>query len=104
MTSPTPTADDNLSSPSPQDSSAVSDLVNKVKEEIIARLAAHENDPPQRASIKPTPGPWPKNHGGPIRILSKDGVLTEYGRKVEQDRLAKLAANYDKAREEKADS
>lgn len=71
---------------------------------MLAQLAAHENEPPQRAKVKPTPGPWPQNHGGPIRILSKDGVLTEYGKKVEQERLAKLAAANENEGEKKADS
>jgi hypothetical protein len=104
MASPVPDADDNPSSSSPQNSSAASNLVSKVRKEIQARLAAHENDPPHREKIKPTPGPWPKNHGGPIRILSKDGVLTEYSKNVEQERLAKLAATNENEGEKKAES
>ena len=104
MASPVPNANDNPLSSSPQAGSAASDLVNQAREEMQARLAAHENDPPRRSKIKPTPGPWPKNHGGPIRILSKDGVLTEYGKKVEQERLAKLAATNENEGEKKAES
>jgi hypothetical protein len=61
-------------------------------EDVLAWAAAHQNDPPHREKIERTPGDGRKNHGGPIRITSKDGVLTEYGEKVERERLAKLAA------------
>jgi hypothetical protein len=62
-------------------------------EDLLAWAAAHKNDPPHREKIERTPGDGRRSHVGPIRITSKDGVLTEYGKKVEQERLAKLTAN-----------
>ena len=46
--------------------------------------------PRHREKIERTLGDGRKNHGGPIRITSKDGVLTEYGKQKKQERLAKL--------------
>jgi hypothetical protein len=60
-------------------------------EDVLAWAAAHKNDPPHREKIERTLGDGRKNHRGPIRITSKDGVLTEYGKKIERERLAKLA-------------
>lgn len=61
-------------------------------EDLLAWAAAHKDDPPHREKIERTPGDGRRNHGGPIRITAKDGGLTEYGKQVEQERLAKLAA------------
>lgn len=57
----------------------------------MAWAAAHRNDPPHREKIERMPGDGRTNHGGPIRIISKNGVLTEDGKKVEQEQLTKLA-------------
>lgn len=88
MASPVP---DNNSSSSPQDSSSTSNPQSKPKKDLLAWSLAHQNDPPHREKIERTPGDGRINHGGPIRITSQDGVLTEYGKKLEQERLAKLA-------------
>ena len=74
-----------------QDSSSTPNSRSKPVEDLLAWAAAHKNDPPHHKKIERTPGDGRRNHGGPIRITSKDGVLTEYGKKVEQERLAKLA-------------
>lgn len=55
----------------------------------MAWAAAHRNDPPHREKIERMPGDGRTNHGGPIRIISKNGVLTDYGKKVEQEQLTK---------------
>jgi hypothetical protein len=89
MASPVP---DNNPSSSQQDSSSTSNPRSKPTQDLLAWSAAHKNDPTHREKIERTPGDGRRNHGGPIRITSKDGVLTEYGKKVEQERLAKLAA------------
>ncbi|KAF2709194.1 hypothetical protein K504DRAFT_467173 [Pleomassaria siparia CBS 279.74] len=107
MVSPTPNNDP---SSSPQDSWSTPNppqRSNKAAEELLARAAANQNGPPRREKILPseridlsgrpgfaTSGDWPKtkNIGGPVRILSKNGELTELGKRVEQERLAKLAA------------
>jgi hypothetical protein len=78
--------------PSPQDGSSILNPRSKPVEDILAWAAAHKNDPPHREKIERTPGDAHRNHGGPVRFTSKDGVLTEYGKKLEQERLAKLAA------------
>lgn len=72
---------------------------------MVARAAANTNGPPHREKVLPSErndlsarpgisssGGRSYNPGGPVRILSKNGVLTELGRKVEKERLAKLAA------------
>jgi hypothetical protein len=86
MASPVP--DNNLSRDSPLTSCPQIEYV----EDMIAWAVAHKDDPPHREKIDRTRGDGRKNHRGPIRIISKDSVLTEYGKKVEQERLAKLAA------------
>jgi hypothetical protein len=101
MASPLP---ENNSSSSPQDSSSTSNPQRNPKKDLVAWSLAHQNDPPHREKIKPTPGDWPKNHGGPIRITSNDGVLTEYGKKKEQERLAKLATTNEIGGEKEAQS
>jgi hypothetical protein len=60
-------------------------------EDVLAWAAAHKNDPPHREKIERTLRDGRKNYRGPIRITSKDGVLTKYGKKIERERLAKLA-------------
>jgi hypothetical protein len=85
-----PVSDKNSSS-SPQDSSSTSNPQSKPKRDLRAWAAAHRNGPPHREKIEQKPGEGRIGHGGPIRITAKDGVLTEYGRKLEQERLAKLA-------------
>jgi hypothetical protein len=83
----------NNNSPSSlQESSSTSTPRSKPVEDLIAWATAHKDDPPHCEKIERTPGDGRVNHGGPIRITSKDGVLTEYGKKVEQERLAELAA------------
>jgi hypothetical protein len=77
---------------------------SKTVEDMIAWAAAHQNDPPHREKIERTPGDGRRNHGGPIWIVSKDGVLTEYGKKVEQERLAKLAATNENGEGKEAQS
>lgn len=94
MASPTP---DNDTSTSPQDTSSTPDLsqrVNKIKEEAIARAIANQDGPRRREKIllSDLTGLGGRPGSGPIRILSNNGVLTELGKKVEQERLAKLAA------------
>jgi hypothetical protein len=89
MASPTP---NNNSPSSLQESSSTSTPRSKPVEDLIAWATAHKDDPPHREKIERTPGDRRVNHGGPIRIISKDGVLTEYGKQVEQERLADLAA------------
>ena len=89
MPSPVP---DNKPSSSLQDGSPTSNPQNRPVEDIVAWSIAHRNDPPHRKKIERTPGDGRRNHGGPIRITSKDGVLTEYGKKLEQEQLSKLAA------------
>jgi hypothetical protein len=99
MASPSP--NNNLSS-SPQDNSLTLNTPHrrsKLAEEVLAHAAANRNGPPRREKILPseridlsgrpgfaTSGDWPKtkNIGGPVQILSKDGILTELGKKVEQ--------------------
>lgn len=71
-------------------------------EDVLVWAAAHRHDPPHREKIERTPGDGRRNHGGPVRITSKDGVLTEYGKKLEQERLAKLAATNEDGGEKKA--
>lgn len=45
--------------------------------------------------------PYPRNHGGPIRVVRlDDGTLTEYGKKLEQQRLAKLKSGDESKDEE----
>ena len=65
---------------------------------------ANKDGPPHHEKIERTPGDGRKNHGGPIRITSKDGVLTEYGRKLEEERLAKLATTNDTGGEKEVQS
>ncbi|USW55895.1 hypothetical protein Slin15195_G092140 [Septoria linicola] len=69
--------------------SALHELLRKNKEQGIP-----ETGPPPRPYAglpKPVPGPWPRNHGGPIRITRlDDGTLTEYGEKLERERLEKM--------------
>ncbi|KAL1612957.1 hypothetical protein SLS60_001187 [Paraconiothyrium brasiliense] len=94
MASPTP---DNDTSTSPQDTSSTPDLsqrVNKIKEEAIARAIANQDGPQRREKILLSDliGLGGRPGSGPIRILSNNGVLTKLGKKVEQERLAKLAA------------
>ena len=107
MASPNPAHDPY---PSPKNSSPTPNppkRSNKAAEELLARAAANQNGPPRREKILPseridlsgrpgfaTSGGWPKtkNIGGPVRILSKNGELTKLGKRVEQERLAKLAA------------
>jgi hypothetical protein len=88
MASPVP---DNNPSTSTQDSLSTLNPQSTPIEDILAWAVAHRNGPPHREKIERTPGDGRRNHGGPIRITSKDGVLTEYGKKLEQERLAKLA-------------
>jgi hypothetical protein len=65
---------------------------------IIAWARRNQNAPPCRPPPDPTPKCERIGHGGPTRIVStKDGVLTEYDKKLEQERLAKLAASEDDA-------
>jgi hypothetical protein len=66
-------------------------------EHILAWARRNQNAPPCRPPPDTTPRGERLNHGGPIKILSRDGVLTEYGKKLEQERLAKLAAGEDDA-------
>jgi hypothetical protein len=83
----------NNNSPSSlQESSSNPTPRSKPVEDLIAWATAHEDDPPHREKIERMPGDGLVNHGGPIRITSKDGVLTEYGEKVEPERLTELAA------------
>jgi hypothetical protein len=107
MASPTPNNDPFSS---PQDSSSTPKpprRSNNAAEELVARAAADQNGPPRREKILPselidlsgrpgfaTSGDWPKtkNIGGPVRILYKNGELTKLGKRVEQERLTKLAA------------
>jgi hypothetical protein len=107
MSSPTPTEKPSLS---PQDDSSSSNSPPKrsqLAEDVLARAAANRDGPPRREKILPseridlsgrpgfaTSGEWPrtKNIGGPVRILSKDGVLTELGKRAEQEQSAKSAA------------
>jgi hypothetical protein len=107
MSSSTPTEKPPLS---PQDNSSPSNSPPKrsqLAEDVLARAAANRDGPPRREKILPseridlsgrpgfaTSGEWPKtkNIGGPIRILSKDGVLTELGKRAEQEQSAKSAA------------
>jgi hypothetical protein len=107
MSSPTPTEKPSLS---PQDDSSSSSSPPKrsqLAEDVLARAAANRDGPPRREKILPseridlsgrpgfaTSGEWPKtkNIGGPVRILSKDGDLTELGKRVEQEQSAKSAA------------
>jgi hypothetical protein len=101
MASPVP---DNDLSTSTQDSPLTSYSQVKSVEDMTAWASAHKDDPPHREKIERTPGDGRKNHGGPIRIISKDGVLTEYGKKVEQERLAKLAATNENGEGKEAQS
>jgi hypothetical protein len=109
MASPTP--NDEPSS-SPQESSSTPNppqrsnddltegrkLAAKVREEMMVYAAAHQNDPPRRKKDLPSEqitsgdSSKPRHHGGPIRLLSINGELTELGKRKEQERLAKLAA------------
>jgi hypothetical protein len=107
MSSPIPTEKPSLSL---QDDSSASNSPPKrsqLAEDVLARAAANRDGPPRREKILPseridlsgrpgfaTSGEWPKtkNIGGPIRIISKDGVLTELGKRVEQEQTAKSAA------------
>lgn len=99
MAPPTPN-DDASSSPvqdsSPRPNPTFSKHMEKAIADSMAWAAAHQNDPPQRERIVPSEridvSGRPKNHGGPIRILSKDGVLTELGKRAERERLEKSAA------------
>jgi len=83
MASPVP---DNNPLSSLQDSSSTWNSRSKPVEGLVAWAAAHKNDSPHREKIERTPGDGRRNHGGPIRVTSKDGVLTEYVKKVEQER------------------
>jgi hypothetical protein len=92
MASPVP--DNNNSSSSPKDGSSTLDpLPGKPKKDLHAWSTAHRNDPkpPNRPKVERKSGDVRIGHGEPIRITSQDGVLTEYGKKLEQERLAKLA-------------
>jgi hypothetical protein len=101
MASPVP---NNNSSSSPQDSASTSNSQSKPKEDIVAWAIAHMNDPPHREKIERTPGDGRKNHGGPIRIISKDGVLTEHGGKIEQEQLVKSSTTNDTGGEKEIQS
>jgi hypothetical protein len=103
-------ASNNDTSSSRQDSSSTSNPHNdfatstqhiKTAEELTAWASARQHLPPHREKIERAPGDTRKNPGGPIRItMTSDGVLTEYGEKVERERLARLAAaNQDKGGE-----
>ena len=101
MASPVP---DNNPSSSQQDSSSTSNPRSKPVEDVLAWAAAHKNDPPHREKIERTPGDGRRNHRGPVQITSKHGVLTEYGKKVEQERLAKLATTNENGGGKEAES
>ncbi|XPS75550.1 hypothetical protein M3J09_007625 [Ascochyta lentis] len=81
MASPVP---NNNPSSSLQDTSSMANPRSKPVEDLVAWAMAHQNDPPHREKIERTPGDGRINHGGPIRITKKDGILTEYGKKVER--------------------
>ncbi|KAI8935135.1 hypothetical protein NX059_007729 [Plenodomus lindquistii] len=101
MASPVP---DTNPSTSTQESPSTSNSHSKAVEELHAWAAARRNDPPHREKIERTSGDGRIGHGGPIRIISKDGILTEYGKKVEQERLAKLAATNENGEVRESDS
>jgi hypothetical protein len=82
----------NNPSSSPEDNSSTLNPRSKPVEAVLAWAAAHQNDPPHREKIEQTSGNGPKIYKGPVRITAQNGVLTEYGKKVEQERLARLAA------------
>ena len=65
---------------------------------------ANKDGPKHHEKMERTPGDGRRNHGGPIRITSKDGVLTAYGRKLEEERLAKLATTNDTGGEKEVQS
>jgi hypothetical protein len=84
---------DNLPTSNQQDNMSTSNQLSKAQEDLIAYAAAHRYDPPRHEKTKRAPGDARKGHGGPIRITrTDDGVLTEYGEKLERERLARLAA------------
>jgi hypothetical protein len=83
----------NSSTSNPQDKSATSTQHIKTVEDLTTCANARQHLPPHREKDKRAPGEARKGHRGPIRITKTgDGVLTEYGEKLEQERLARLAA------------
>ena len=95
MPSPTASPVPDKNSESTEESSATDYGPMRPGENILDWSRRNQNAPPCRRR-NPTPPGGPRNHGGPIRITSSNGVLTEYGKKLEQERLAKLAAGEDK--------
>jgi hypothetical protein len=86
---------DNLSTSNPQDNVSTSTQHIKTAEDLLAWSIAqqHAPGPLHREKIERTPGDGRKSHGGPIRITrTSDGVLSEYGEKLERERLARSAA------------
>lgn len=75
--------------------------------ESIARSIANrngprlsENDRPKQNEdlfMNPQPAAGNRYPGGPVRILKMDGKLTELGKEVERERLAKIAADEEAA-------
>jgi hypothetical protein len=97
-------------SSSPQDSPSgpmPPETLKKMIEDIKARAAAEQHAPrryekilpSQRIDLSGRPGfatsgdlPYTKNGGGPLRIISRNGELTELGKKLERERSAESAA------------
>lgn len=102
MASPAP---NDTSSNSPPDSSSASNPGKKAAEDLVAWALAHQNGPAHCEKTERRPGEKRVGHGGPIRIAAtNDGVLTEYGKNPEQERLAELAAANDNEGGKKARS
>jgi hypothetical protein len=87
----------------------------QLAEEVLVCATANEDGPPRREKTLPseriglsgrpgivTSGEWPKtkNIGGLIQILSKDGVLTQLGKRAEQEQSAQSAATKATSEEE----
>jgi hypothetical protein len=84
----------NSSSSLPKDSSLTSNPPRKPPRDFQAWYTAHANDPKplNRPKVERKPGDVRIGHGGPIRITAQDGIVTEYGKKLQQERLAQWAA------------
>jgi len=96
--------DNNFLSSPPQDSSSASNLPSKPRKDLIVWAITHQNDPPYREKTERVPGEERIGHGGPARITAVDGVLTEYGKQKERERLAKLGTTEETGREKEVQS